>query len=187
MLVPRSQKAPEVEIGKERRCRASLRCPSFLVASLGRTQYCATRRALPHWHRQPALEHRQDFSVGDSPAHAPHQRPVRDGGEVVAEISVYYLPSVILSNVKVRSADGHLRIHTGPEPVLLRRQVRFEDRTEHQHHSGLDHAVLHRRDTQWPLATITFWDPYTKKRLRRISLAPQFFLQRSEPKIHPAG
>jgi hypothetical protein len=89
--------------------------------------------------------------------------------------------------MEVRSADGHLRIHAGSEPVLLRRQVRLEDRTEHQHHGGLDHAILHRRDAQRPLATISFWDPYTKKRLGCISLAPQLFLQRSEPLIGPAG
>src|SRR6185437_9963346 len=42
-------------------------------------------------------------------------------------------------------------------------------------------------DTQGPSATITFWDPYSKKWLRRIPLAPQLFLQRSEPLICPAG
>ena len=93
----------------------------------------------------------------------------------------------MLDNVKVRSPYGRLRIPSGSEPVLLRGKVRFEDRTQHEHDGCLDHAVLHRRDAQRPLAAIAFWNPHTQKWLRHIALAPQLLLQRFQPPIRTCG
>jgi hypothetical protein len=63
----------------------------------------------------------------------------------------------------------------------LRLQVHVENRAEHQHRGGLDHAVFYRRNAERSLSTIAFWNPDAQKRLRRITLAPQLSPQRSEP------
>jgi len=187
VLVPCPQESPEVEVSEERRCRSPLWSPSLPVASLRCAQCRAPVRALPHRYRQPALEDRQDLPVVHAPRDAPQQRTMRDCGEVVGQIRIHHFSPVMLRNVKVHSPHSRLRIPSGPEPILLRGKVRFEDRTEHEHDGGLDHAILHRRDTQRPLATIAFWNPHTQKRLRCIALAPQFLLQRYEPPVYACG
>src|ERR1035441_2131421 len=180
MLVPRQQKAPEVEVGEERRCRSSLGSPPLPIASLCGSKKRVAVRALAHRRPQPLLDHRQDLPVGDSAADATHQRTVRNRGEVIAEISVHDFPAAVF-DVKVGPAHRHLRVQLRTKSVLLRSQILVKNRTEHQHCGGLDHAVFYRRDAERSLSTIAFWDPDAQKRLWRITLAPQLFSQRPEP------
>jgi len=112
---------------------------------------------------------------------------MRDRREIVAEISVHYFASIVLRDVKVYPSYRRLCIHPRAKPVLLWQQVRFEDRTYYQHHSGLDYAVFYRLDAQRTLATIAFWNPHASKRLRSIALTLQFFLQRFEPLFFSRG
>src|SRR5664280_2483320 len=180
VLVPREQEAPEVKIGEERRCRSSLGSSPLPIASLCGSKKRVAIRALAHRRPQPLLDHRQDLLVGDSAADATHEGTVWDRGEVVAEISVHDFPAAVL-DVKVRPAHRHLRVQLRTKSVLLRSQILVKNRTEHQHRSGLDHAVFYRRDAERSLSTIAFWNPDAQKRLWCISLAPQLFSQRPEP------
>lgn len=80
--------------------------PRFVCSHTGTVSQClSTDRIAPSATRR--LTHRISGPCGR-------------GGEIVAEISVHHLSSGMLRDVQVRSADGHLRIHTGSEPVLLR-------------------------------------------------------------------
>ena len=99
----------------------------------------------PHWGRQPLFDDRQYLPIDHSAGDTFEQRAVRDRREIVAKISIYHFPTAMLRDVEIDSPNSHLRIPSGSKPVLLCEQVRFEDRTEYQHHGGLDHAVLHRR------------------------------------------
>jgi hypothetical protein len=168
MVVPRQKEASEVEIRKERRCRSSLRGTPIPVASFSRAEQPSAGCSFPYRRREPPFEHRQYGTVGYSTGDTPHQRPVRDCRKIVAQIRVYYVPSVVLSDMEVRPANRHLGIHIRTEPVLLRSQVFVEDGTEDQHHGGLDYSVLDSRDAQRSLATIPFWYPHTQEGLWRV-------------------
>src|SRR5690606_958045 len=122
MRMPRKDEAAEVKVRKQRRCRPSLRCSSLPVARFSRANPLHGR-PLTHRGSEPAFDHRQHLTSGNATRKTPHQRAVRDRGEVIAEISVYHLPPVVLRDVEVRATYCHLRICLRSEPILLRQQV----------------------------------------------------------------
>jgi transposase len=168
VVVPRQKKASEVEVRKERRCRSSLRGTSFPVASFRRADQPPSASPFTHRRREPPFEHRQHCAIGHPAGDALHQRTMRDRCEVVGKVRIYYFPSAMLGDMKVRATHCHLRVHPWTEPVLLRSQVRFENGAEHDYHGGLDHAVPDRRYAQRSPAIVSLWNPYAQKRLRHV-------------------
>src|ERR1700688_1278499 len=95
---------------------------------------CASDRALvtlDYRCRETALDHGQERSVHDTPAHTAHQRPVRDRRKIVAEVSVYHLRPSMVADVPEGLANRHLGIHPRTEAILVTQQVRIEDRPQH--------------------------------------------------------
>jgi hypothetical protein len=72
----------------------------------------------------------------------------------------------------------------GPIRVLLRLQVRLEDRLQDQHRRHLHHAISNRANSQRPLFAIRFRDVNATNRLWLVRFASQVCRQFVQPLFH---
>src|SRR5438445_3705011 len=107
------------------------------------------------------------------------QLVVRNGRKVAAEINLYHAPGSPIQVVANRRR-GHLRVSLRSVAVRTWVKVGLEDRFQHQLHRSLHHAILNRRDPQWPSASLRFRDIHSSHRLKAIALGAQLFLQSAE-------
>lgn len=68
---------------------------------------------------QPALYDRKKPPVSDPAGKTSHQLFVGNGGEVVAQICVYYLASPLISDVPIYPAHSHLGVQPRAETILV--------------------------------------------------------------------
>jgi len=156
-----------------RRDHAALRCAAVLVRGLRGSTLLTVICPLNRRRTQPLLHHRQHLAIADSPADAPHQRPVRNRVEVVAEVSIHHFEQCPLGHVEVRPPDRHFRVHACPEAILLIAEVGLKDRREHDQHRHLHDSISNRRDAQRALPAVGFGNPHSLQGLAAIRLAHQ--------------
>lgn len=178
----RQREPAEVHVRQQRRDRRALRAPSMAVSRL-RRPHLPSVVPLDHCVVEPGRDRPQDRPIGDPPTQALHQRPVRDLVEGVPHVPIEHL-GLAVHQVKVHTAYGHLGVQTGPKSVLLRRQIRLEDRSQHQQHRRLYHPISDRRNSQRPLAALVLGDPHTQKGLGTVRLFHKLLLEVPEPRPH---
>jgi hypothetical protein len=115
------------------------------------------------------------------------QRPVRDRGEVVAEISVDHLDPPMVRDVPEGPANRHFGVLFRAEPELLGQQVRLEDGTQHHQHRHLDHAVADARDAQRALAAVALRDPHAQEGLGPVFAGLELLPQPFQPPLPSRG
>jgi len=186
-LFPGQNKTPEVHVGQERGNDTALRRASPSIFGRRRSHPATVGRSLFHRSLQPARDHREHLPVGNPAAETFHQRSMRDGVEVVAQVGIDHFLTAFLSDLVVDESDRRLGIPARSKPHLLLAEVGLEDRTKHHHHRHLDHTITHRRYPERALSSVTFRYPYAKKGLRPILLRAQFLLQFPEPRLPPCG
>ncbi len=179
-LLPGQNEATEVEICKKRRNytalgRSPLAIPGF------RRAIEPMLDPLPHRSAQPAFDDRENLPISHPSRYALHQRAVRNGVEVVGEVSVYHLPPPVLSNVEVHATHCHLSIQSRTEPILLRSQIRLKDGTEDHQRGHLHDAVSNCRYAQWSLTTVSLRNPDSKEGSGAILLRRQLLPKVSQP------
>ena len=114
-----------------------------------------------------------------------HQLRMRDAVEIAAQIRVYHLRVAGVQQAVHRS----YRVMGSPIPpvgVLLRRQVRSEDRLQHQQCRRLHDAVSdcgYAQGTQFVAVSLGYPDPLD--RLRFVGLRPQPVCQFPKPAALP--
>lgn len=62
-----------------------------------------------------------------------------------------------------------MRAAARPKPVREAEEVNFVDGTEDLGHRTLNNFIFERRDTEWPLATVSLGDIYSSDRLRPVT------------------
>src|SRR3974390_62826 len=183
MLLPRQQEAAEVAVGQQRRDYSALWCSPLPSSRCGCLD-SSTRDVFDDRRHQPALHRLQHPAICDPSFQTTHQRSVWNGGEVVAQIRIYYLLSPVLRHMPVDSSDGHFGIHSGTKPILLWQQVCLEDRPHHQYHGHLDNAVADSRDAERSLASVALRYPHTQKGLRSVYSRNQLLPQLFQPPLY---
>jgi hypothetical protein len=68
-----------------------------------------------------------------------------NGIEIVRQISINYLTGSSFQNTEMDAAQRHFGIYPSPETILPSKQVRFEDRTDHEQYSHLHNTVTYAR------------------------------------------
>ena len=140
---------------------------------------------LLHGHFQPRLDPAQQPPVAHATCDGPEQVRVRDLTVVVRQVGVHHLP-VARRQQPVHAPDRVIRVSARPVGVLLRFQVRFENRRQHQHRRRLRHPVPETRNAQRPeLPALLLRDEHLPDRLRPVGSLLQVPRQCSQPPVHP--
>ena len=114
-----------------------------------------------------------------------HQLRVGNLAEVVRQVGVHHLP-VARPQQSMHAPDRVMRVSTRPIGVLLRLQVGFENRRQHQHRRRLRHPVPETRNAQRPeLPALLLRDEDLPNRPRPVGPLLQVPRQCSQPPVHP--
>jgi hypothetical protein len=89
--------------------------------------------------------------------------------------------------VPVGAADRHLGVELRAEAVLVRQQVRLEDRLEHDDHGRLHHTIADRGDAKRALAAVALGDPHPQQGLWPVSPGAQLLPQPFQPRLDAVG
>src|SRR6202521_5446841 len=100
--------------------------------------------------------------------------------EVAAQVRIDHLAMAAVDQ-GVHLPDGVQTAAPRSVPILLRRQIGLENRTQDQHCRRLDHSVAHRRDAQRPLTSARLRDVDPANRLRSIPLLSELSRQFAQP------
>src|SRR6202521_2123465 len=100
--------------------------------------------------------------------------------EVAAQVRIDHLAMAAVDQ-GVHLPDGVQTATPRSVPILLRRQIGLENRTQDQHCRRLDHSVAHRRDAQRPLTSARLRDVDPANRLRSIPLLSELSRQFAQP------
>jgi site-specific DNA recombinase len=184
-------------------CTRSDRSPLWGAASgvpVGRRPFPVTVSiVLFHWRFQPLLDEVQNVPINDPTGDALHQLGVRNAIEIAGEIRIDDLPVAGVQQTMNRLYRV-LRSPLCPVGVLLRLQVGFEDRFQHEHRRRLNHPVGDRRYPQGAQLAVRLGNPDPFDRFRSVVFLLQPFRQFPEPaffsvcfdvfeshSIHPGG
>ncbi len=141
----------------------------------------------PFRHRrlEPPLQQPQHPAIAEASRQRLHQIGVRDRVEIARQIRVNHRgvpgaqrPVHFLNRLRGRA----------PRPVAIGRglQVRFEDRLQDQQSGGLDHPVLDRGNTKWPVSDpARLGDQHPPHRVRTVRLGAQRLLHCGQPPLYP--
>ena len=136
---------------------------------------------------EPLLDHPKHTPVTNPARNAPHQSPVRDRAEVVAEIRIDDIGAASLGEMKTHLPDCPPRIPSLPEPELLVRAVRIKDGVENGQHRRLYPSAPDCRHPERALTTASLRYPHSQQGLGRVRFAPQLLLQVSKPLLQPTS
>ena len=92
--------------------------------------------------------------VRDALSHQRHQLVVVDAAEVVLDVGVQHVIGALGAQLPQPSPAPAVALRLGRNPYEHGREVRLEDRLQHQLRRHLHHPVPHRRDAQGPLGPI---------------------------------
>src|SRR4051794_10456995 len=184
--LPREEEPAGAEAAEQGRAARALRRPPVPLPPPGGAPGAA-RGTLDHRHLQPALDHGQHRAVRDPSRHAAQQRTVRDAPEVVAQVRVHHLGASAVRDVPVGAADRHLGVEPRTEAVLVRQQVRLEDRLEHDDHRRLHPPIADRGDAERALAAVALGDPDTQQGPWPVSPGTQLLPQPFQPTPRRCG
>ena len=121
--------------------------------------------------------------IADATRDRLHQLVVGNGIEVARQVRVDDL-GMPRTEQPVDLPDGVQGTSLGPIGVLLRWQVRLEDRLQDQDYRHLRHAVSNRADAQWPSCPIRFREVHPTHGLGLVRLASQVTRQFVQPAFH---
>ena len=148
---------------KQRRDDAALRRPR---------ERRALTPVLHHTRLEPLPQQLEHPPVRDAPFHELHQLLAVDASEVVADVGVEHVVAPAAPSLRsVSSACVALRLR--PEAVRARKEVRLEDRLQHQLRRHLHHPVPDRRNAQRPLLPIGLRDVPAQHRCRPVRACAQ--------------
>ena len=132
---------------------------------------------------QPLLDQRQHLPVADPPGHRAHQLRMRNRIEVAGQVRVHHL-MMPPAHQPLHFPHRLLRVALRTVGILLRGQVRLEDRIQHQHRRRLHHPVAYRRNPQRTLLPIPLRYPHPPHRRGTVGLLPQLPRQLPKPLPH---
>ena len=162
-----------------------LRGPLPLPTRPVRTAATTAPVVLLHRHLQPRLDPAQQPPVAHATRDGLHQLRVGNLAEVVRQVGVHHLP-VARPQQSMHAPDRVMRVSTRPIGVLLRLQVGFENRRQHQHRRRLRHPVPETRNAQRPeLPALLLRDEDLPNRPRPVGPLLQVPRQCSQPPVHP--
>ena len=123
-----------------------------LVRSFPTRPVRATCDALPvvflHRHLQPCLDPAQHPPITHATGDGLEQFSMRNLAKVIRQVRVHYLPVAYIDQ-SVHLIDCIKRTSPRSVGVLLRWQVRFDDRRQNQHRRRLRHPVPDAGNAQW--------------------------------------
>ena len=122
------------------RARCTLRRAALAVPVRPTPRRASLAVVLIDRRHQPRLDQAQDVSINNPTRHALQQFRMRNAVKVAAQIRVYHLRVASIQQAVDRS-NCVMCPPIGSVGVLLRRQIRSEDRLQHQKHRRLDHSV----------------------------------------------
>ena len=93
----------------------------------------------------------------------------------------------MLRDVPEDPSKSHFGVHFRTKAVLLRQQVRLEDRPDDQHHGHLYDSISDGRDTERALSAIALGNPYAQQGLGRVAARDQLLSQCFQPRLHSLG
>jgi hypothetical protein len=82
---------------------------------------------------------------------------VVDAPEVVADVGVQHVMAALRAQL-AQGLERHRRAALGPEAVRARKEIRLEDRLQHELRRHLYSSVSHRRDAQRSLSSVCLRD-----------------------------
>ena len=167
-----------------RRGDTTLRCATPLVLVAGRSHQPSAFVGFLDRRFQPQLDEPQQMPIADPPSHALHQLVVRNAVEIPAQVRVDHFPIARIQQ-PLDLLDRFQSALPRSVGVLLRLQVRLEDRFEHEHGRRLHHAVSDRRYAQRSLFAVRLRDPYPPHRTGLVRLALEFLHQFPQPTPGP--
>ena len=183
--LPAQYEAPHVEVAEQRRNWGPLGGALSLPARSVRAPFSALAVVLFDGHFQPCLDEAEHAAVAHAPGNAPDQLGVRDLAEVVGQVTVDHLiaPPVQEAMHAVYRVVG---ASSRPIGILLRLQVGFEYRLQHEHGRCLRHPIPQAGDAQWPeLAALLLRDQNLTHRFRYVGPVLQVPRQFPNPLLHP--
>ena len=175
-------KPVQVEIGQQRRDHSALWRSLFAPMQLGRII-----RAIAFFDDQslqPHPDQLQHAPIGDSLLHTLEKILARNRVEVRLKIRVVHLPPPFLE-IGFYLLQGLMGRSSGTKAERTVQHIRLEDRLNQQQEGHLHHAILDRRDAQWPHLAIGFGDVHTLHRRRPVGLAAQFLFNLTEESGYP--
>src|SRR5262249_39005039 len=175
------------ERGRSQRCwrreRSALRRPSAFSLVAGRSPSTSTLVGLFHRHLQPRLDQPQQVPITDAPSHRLHEFRVRDAVEIPAQVRVDHL-RMPLDHQPLHLLDGIQRAAPRPVGILLRLQVRLEDRLPDERCRRRHDRILDRGNPQRSLLAVCFRNVPPTDGLRTIRLLSEFLRHFTQPLLH---
>ena len=144
----------------------------------------AHHAVLHHPCREPQTHQLEHPSVRDASLDELHQLASRDASEVVADVGVQHVVAA-LRTLLAQGLERHRRAAPWPEAVRARKEIRLENRLQHQLRRHLHHPVSHRRDAQWPLLSVCLRDVPTQHRRRSVLACAERGLDRFDEARDP--
>ncbi len=137
-----------------------------------------------HRRLQPLLDEAQHVPINDPTSDALHQFRVRDAIEIAREVRIAHL---LVSGGKQSMNRFYrlLRPTLFPLGILLRLEIRFNYRFQHEHRRRLNDTVDNRRYPERAQLTVRLWNPDPLDRFRPVGLPLQPVRQFPEPWLHP--
>ena len=149
-------------------------------------KHAAHDAVLHHPCREPLPQQLEHPPVRDASADERHQLVVVDASEVVADVGVEHVIAPASAALSQR-LERHRRTLLRPEAVRARKEIRLEDRLQHELRRHLHHSVSHRRDAQRPLLAVGLRNVPTQHRCRSIRACAQRRLDRFERRLIAAA
>jgi hypothetical protein len=109
-------------------------------------------------HLEPFLYQVDDAPVADPVLQETHQPFLADGVEERSNVGVQYPVHLLAVDPDHERVKRIMRAASRPEPIREPEEVFLVDRVEHRSRRPLDDLVLQRRDREWTLPAVRFWD-----------------------------
>ena len=182
--LPAKDEPPHVDVAQQRRDRSPLRGPFPFLSRPVRAALAALTVLLDHRHLQPRLDEAEHPSVAHAPRDALHQLRVRYLAEVVREVRINHFVAAPVQQT-MDPSDRVLGASSRPVSVLLRLQVRLEDRRQHQHRRRLRNPVPQAWNAQGTeLPRLLLRDEHLSHRTRLVGAFLQVPRQFPDPAFH---